>query len=85
MGTSRIRELNVIQVHAPGGLSWVQNACLDTTKIDVDSFKRCFASHIAHMHNVHNVRTYVRNQEPPECDQEHMSRRRRQGASNYTL
>ena len=51
----------IIQVHAPGGLSWVQNACLDTTKIDVDSFKRCFASHIAHMHNVHNVRTYVRN------------------------
>ena len=49
-----------MQVHAPGGLSWVQNACLDTTKIDVDSFKRCFASRIAHniMHNVHNVRTY---------------------------
>ena len=53
----------IIQVHAPGGLSWVQNACLETTKIDVDSFERCFASHIAHniMHNVHNVRTYVRN------------------------
>ena len=52
-----------MQVHAPGGLSWVQNACLETTKIDVDSFERCFASRIAHniMHNVHNVRTYVRN------------------------
>ena len=46
-----------MQVHARGGLSWVQNACLETTKIDVDSFERCFASRIAHMHNVHNVRT----------------------------
>ena len=50
-----------MQVHAPGGLSRVQNACLDMTKIDIDSFKRCFASRIALMHNVHNVRTYVRN------------------------
>ena len=58
MGTSRIGELVNIQVHAPCGLSWVQNACLDMTKIDVDS---CFASRIAHMHIVHNVRTYVRN------------------------
>ena len=46
----------------PGTCSrWAKRLCLDTTKIDVDSFKRCFASRIAHMHNVHNVRTYVRN------------------------